>query len=694
MKIQRLEIKNFRAIEKVVLDKLENIVIIAGQNGVGKSCIFDSIRLLKSSYGDYNADEWKNWFNEFQLNVGNEYQIDKILRDKKKPLEISGTITLSQKEISFLKLNGEKLIEKLLWRSYTKIPNYDPIDEPSSSFATNYRMYGEKIAKEVKVHMKNFVEQIKKNEFEAELKLEIGKEPFVKDNIILEVLFSTFNPEELGIIDYHGANRTYQKERIQNLNLRFDKEADPYKNSALYNYQNKYNNIKNEMASGYVKALIARESGVEKEAISSLNNSLSLLFDNFFPGKKFEGMIPTKSGSLEFPVILKTGESHDISELSSGEKEVLFGYLRLKNQAPKNSIILIDEPELHLNPKLAKKLPEFYDKTIGTELNNQIWLVTHSDAILNESVGNKNFSVFYMSESNNDLKNQTHKLSENEIEAALIDLIGDISSYQHGNKIVIFEGIDSEFDKKMTNDLFPEFAKSINSISAGSKTNVSNLQSILKSASEEGIISHKFISIVDRDSGKITENIDSLEFSWDVYHIENYLLNEKYILQSLIDLGLDKDNVNSEEKISFELKECAKTTLNFHIRHELNQYVSREILSSIKTNINDENSLSVEFFKTVNNTVNEIEIKQQNTLSQKALYKKEKIIKNKFDNSLKDESWKSVFNGRNILKKFIGNNIDGIRYEQFRNLIISKMRRDKFRPIGMEKIINEIISIK
>lgn len=694
MKITKLEIKNFRAIERVTLENLGDLVLIAGQNGVGKSCIFDSIRLLKSSYGDYNPDEWKNWFSEFQLNVGNEYQIDKILRDKTKPLEISGTISLSESEILYLKNNGEKLIETLLWRSYTKIPNFDPVDELSSSFATNHRMYGEKISKEVKVHMKNFKNQIEKNEFEASIQLTLGKEPKIKDNIILEVLFSTFNPDELGIIDYHGAHRTYPKERIQNLNLRFDNEANPYKNSALYNYQNKYNNIKTEMASGYVKALIARESGVEKEAISSLNKSLRLLFEHFFPGKKFAGMVPTKDGSLEFPVELKTGEKHDIAELSSGEKEVLFGYLRLKNQAPKNSVILIDEPELHLHPKLAKKLPEFYFDTIGVELNNQIWLVTHSDAILKESVGNKKFNVFYMSESKNDKENQVRELSKAEIETALIDLIGDISSYQHGNKVVVFEGIDSEFDKKMTNDLFPYFENSINSISAGSRTNVSNLQSILKAASEEGIISKIFISIVDRDSGKVTDNLESLEYSWDVYHIENYLLNETYIHKTLNDLGLANENLNSEEKILFKLKECAKNTLNFHVRHELNQFVNQEVLSSFRSNINVDNPLSDEYFKTISSTVKEIESKQRNILSKKELLKKELIIKNKFNNSLKDESWKSVFNGRNILKKFIGNNCEGIRYEQFRNLIISKMKHDKFEPKGMKKIIDEIIAIK
>ena len=447
------------------------------------------------------------------------------------------------------------------------------------------------------------------------------------------------------------------------------------------------------MASGYVKALIARENGVEKEAISTLNNSLNNLFSHFFPGKEFGGIVPTKEGSLEFPVKLKTGEIHDITELSSGEKEVLFGYLRLKNQAPKNSVILIDEPELHLNPKLAKKLPEFYYNTIGNQLNNQIWLVTHSDAILKESVGNKKFSVFYMSESLNDNKNQARELSETEIETELIDLIGDISSYQHGNKVVIFEGLDSEFDKKMTNTLFPEFENSINSISAGSKTNVTNVQNILKAASEDGIISKKFISIVDKDSEKVMNDLESLEFTWDVYHIENYLLNETFIFKILTDLDLLTTSVDSEEKILKQLKECARTILNFHIRHELYLFVSHEMQSSFRSKINENNSLSDEYYATVENTINEIESKKLHSLSKKELFKKEKLTKNKFENALKDTSWKSVFNGRNILKSFVGKHCDGIRYEQFRNLLISKMKHEKYQPEGMKNVIDEIIRI-
>ena len=51
MRIENLRISNFRGIREVEMRGLGTMVIIAGQNGSGKSCIFDALRLLKSVYG-------------------------------------------------------------------------------------------------------------------------------------------------------------------------------------------------------------------------------------------------------------------------------------------------------------------------------------------------------------------------------------------------------------------------------------------------------------------------------------------------------------------------------------------------------------------------------------------------------------------------------------------------------------------
>lgn len=223
---------------------------------------------------------------------------------------------------------------------------------------------------------------------------------------------------------------------------------------------------------------------------------------------------------------------------------------------------MIDEPELHLNPDLAKNLPEFYRKTIGEELNNQMWLVTHSDAILKEAIGHDSYSIFQMSEASEKQQNQLRSISlKKDIEAVLIDLIGDISSYHHGNKVVVFEGKNSEFDKTMVNKLFPEFEDSINSISVGDRSSVIKVQEILEQAKSEGIIQKEFVSIVDRDTS--SQNLEDKtksqkQHQWDAYHIENYLLNEQYIFQVLEDLEATNDSLTNSEKVVDGLKLCAK----------------------------------------------------------------------------------------------------------------------------------------
>ena len=88
------------------------------------------------------------------------------------------------------------------------------------------------------------------------------------------------------------------------------------------------------------------------------------------------------------------GEEFDINDLSSGEKQLFLRTLSIKMLEPKNSIILIDEPELSLHPKWQQRIVEVYKK-IGE--NNQIIVATHSPHILG-SVSNENIFILYRNE--------------------------------------------------------------------------------------------------------------------------------------------------------------------------------------------------------------------------------------------------------------------------------------------------------
>ena len=96
------------------------------------------------------------------------------------------------------------------------------------------------------------------------------------------------------------------------------------------------------------------------------------------------------------PIFINSvGEKFDINGLSSGEKQLFLRTLSIKMLEPKNSIILIDEPELSLHPKWQQKIVEVYKK-IGK--NNQVIIATHSPHILG-SVPNEN--IFILSKNEN-----------------------------------------------------------------------------------------------------------------------------------------------------------------------------------------------------------------------------------------------------------------------------------------------------
>src|ERR1700739_4781663 len=109
MKIDSLQIVNFRGIRDVSLDSLGNVVVIAGQNGSGKSCLFDAIRLLKSVYGGYQANEWHQWMGEFQISLTNRSSdFASMFNDSKRELRIACDFRLAAEERQYIQIHADE----------------------------------------------------------------------------------------------------------------------------------------------------------------------------------------------------------------------------------------------------------------------------------------------------------------------------------------------------------------------------------------------------------------------------------------------------------------------------------------------------------------------------------------------------------------------------------------------------------
>ena len=699
MKIVNLIVENFRAINRVELRDLQEMIVIAGPNGCGKSCILDAIRLFKSVYGGYQPNEWHQWLGEFQINFQrNPQQMASLLKDRTQSSVIEAYIELADEERSFITENLHPLLETLIWN--THLPGARGQGRAGSALAAEVRTYQPVVAQKIKELLPAVQAQIQESSIRGRLEIHPDGNATTVNNILLELVFSSFHPKRIGVIDFHGAHRNYGREQLGGINLSLDQEEDRIKTTSLYNYANKYSNVKSQMAAEYVKQALKEkrdESSSLPDASQSLAETLQELFAIFFPDKKFLGPVPTEDGMLDFPVEVADKSIHDMNDLSSGEKEILFGYLRLRNSASRFSVILLDEPELHLNPALVRGLPQFYYKHMGLELENQIWLVTHSDAFLREAVGHAGIRVFHMQHASvsGTTTNQMHEIQHGEeIESILLEMVGNLAAYRPGAKVVFFEGEDSEFDLNMVSRLFPAIENEINLVSGGNRFRVETLHRILERSLEVGDIPVKIYSVVDKDSGPqiIPAANGGRHFSWDVYHIENYLLEPSYIHEALERLDVSHGELTSIENIDQSLRQIAAEQIGKLVLHKINSEANATLLRDLRFNSNPmSEDLATEVHGSITKAIGEMNNRLSADLNVDSIRGKVIAERTKLEESLQTADWKKHFRGRDVLSAFCGKYIPGMRYEYFRNLVLSQMSSANHEPEGMKTVLDQIL---
>jgi predicted ATPase len=699
LKFRSLEIENLRAIKKLTLSDLRDLVLVAGPNGVGKSCIFDGIKLLKSAYAGYQPNEIDNWFNEFQINLNRlDSDLSPVFRDPNAPLSVSATVTLDESEIDYIKRNAEEVLRSHLWKAHSQ-QVVDPYMANRSRLAAELGPAGQQVEVRVKELLPKLEADLQKKSHLAKVTLSTKQPGAVEPNLLLSIAWGTFAPGDIGIIDFHSAHRAYNHELINNINLAITERNERARSHALYQTQNKYSNIKAEMAAAYLRDLIAKEAGRDQTSEPTIIETLKELFDRFFPGKRFLGPVPSEDGTISFPVRVESdGREHDVDFLSSGEKEVLFGYLRLRNTSPRNSIILIDEPELHLNPRLVKGLPRFYNEHIGRNLNNQVWLVTHSDTFLRDARGIPGASIWHMQAWQKCLDGDQQATligSESRVEAAIVDLVGDVAGYRPGAKVLIIEGADSEFDKELIQRFFPDLSSEINIISAGGRSSVEKLQSLLDKATDAVGWSAKFHAITDRDvEAEFQASSDtSIGLSrWDVYHIENYLLCPEAIHRVLTDLR-KLNNLTDVKSVSEALKKIAADQIDRMVTIEMSNAVNGKIRRAMQLRVksNAGESISDAFVRALHSAKTDYDGLLTSEFSGSKLSRMRITFEKKYRDSIDNGSWRAEIRGRDILKKF-STTYAGLSYIDFRNLIIARMQDMNELPEGMRKTLEEAIS--
>ena len=252
-----------------------------------------------------------------------------------------------------------------------------------------------------------------------------------------------------------------------------------------------------------------------------------------------------------------------------------------------------------------------------------------------------------------------------DVELAIINLIGDLASYRPGEKLVIFEGGgDSEFDRFMATELFPELVKHANSVSAGNKKRVRDLHEVLHVAAREGRIPFKVFSVIDKDGADILET-GSSRLTWDVYHIENYLLEQDIIRQTAIDVGVF--DIGSAADVYDKLRASAQATLGHQLRHELTQWINRSMIGTLNFGVDpNTDDISTHLSDALERSIARVKSLKSAELSTDGIRKREEELRTRYTVDLGTGTWKSSFRGRELLRYFVGEHLNGrVSYETF-----------------------------
>lgn len=259
MKIDNLVISNFRGIERLEAPHLGDTIIVAGQNGSGKSCIFDSIRLLKSTYGGYQQNEWQQFFGEFAIQLhGGARHLKGLFNDPAKDVVLEAQFSLRDDERAYVSSHAAELLEETTWQ--VLLPEaFQYGGYRKALFAAQFRAKEPEVRARIAEGLPVLLRELAASGITAKIIIHPNGEVDTLDSVLLSVLFSNYRPRHIGVIDFHGAQRHYGRENVAGINLNLEQATQNYSAHTLYNYNNKYSNVKSEMAANFVKRFLQRK---------------------------------------------------------------------------------------------------------------------------------------------------------------------------------------------------------------------------------------------------------------------------------------------------------------------------------------------------------------------------------------------------------------------------------------------------
>jgi len=259
------------------------------------------------------------------------------------------------------------------------------------------------------------------------------------------------------------------------------------------------------------------------------------------------------------------GQRFMLSSLSSGEKEVVNIAFDFLLRDPTDSIIVFDEPELHLHPELSYKLLHTL-RNAGPR--NQFIFVTHSPDIITASLEH---TVIFVSPPKENSANQAIVVREDDATNEALKLIGQsIGIVSLGKRIVLIEGAHTSLDKQTYGAILKDRFPTLVLVPSGGRGLIQSFSKVVDSVLSHALWGVDFYMLCDRDALPVGAHAGTYENATGQrlrilkrYHLENYFLEESVLSRVFRDLEREGSWLRDPAAIRAKLDTIAMATVPY-----------------------------------------------------------------------------------------------------------------------------------
>lgn len=546
MHLVSAKIKNFRVIEDIYVDFNSRVNVIVGPNAAGKTTVLEAIRLLKAMLAPRLQNEAVHVLQSLGAaspHMPNRIRQGAIARDPERDVVIGCRFALSERELNDIGSSIDAIARSVVQSQVGQ--NFSAPDALLAFMSSDQGKMMFNTAKQVALQTLATVQSTRQCYLELNLSPSSG---LGSPSDPMEREFVAFL--ERNLPPYKTAFTYFPADRALPAGEQPVQLGGPDTAQQMESYnaqpQIKFNRLKNTIFGASIMG---------EDSSKSLIKQFEGIFQGILKGRQLVGFGVNEIGLLSVQIKdTESGRVFDLDSMSSGEKGLILTFLLMSRSIQTDGIVLLDEPELHLNPAVCKDFLPYLIEHYVRPQNIQILVCSHSPEILAGAFDSDDCALYHL------ISPMTLSKVRPQDEVTLDNALKRLGATESENLlyrgIIFVEGPD---DVALLEAGFASLLRRYKLKFSAGRREIEKAIRSLQLAENTGDLREPTYFIFDRDDEPtdLTSSVSARVLQWDRRCLENYLIDLDAISNLLMDEEITREPFSNPGDVSRILRELA-----------------------------------------------------------------------------------------------------------------------------------------